>query len=342
MQVLQLKSLVWTEIGRIEVKDADMPTLDENSVLLKVKYCGICGSELSAYLGHNELRKPPSVMGHEFSGEVVGTGTQAPKELIGKLVTVNPLVTCGKCRYCQNGDRQLCPERKIIGINFPGGFDQFLSIPSYTVHEVKDPIYGSLAEPLATAVRAVRTAGVTPGDQVMITGAGTIGLFCSKIASLSGASEIVMVETNKFRQKLAVAYGATDAVHPEMLQEFIDKSGNKLGFDRAIDAVGYNTTRNAVVRYLRRGGNAVILGLHENKMDLDGNYVIRNEIKVAGSFCYSNDDFRVAVNIINKGYLMGSEKWFEIRRGGEVDESFKELLKPESAVSKIILDIEHT
>ncbi len=338
--MIELKSLLWADIGRIKVTESEKPHPRNGDLLVKVKYCGICGSELSAYTGHNELRKPPSVMGHEFSGYIVETGDNSLEWMIGRLVTVNPLVTCGRCRYCANGDRQLCPERKIIGINFNGGFDQYVSVPSYAVHEVNDALYGSLTEPLACAVRAVRQANVSVGDYVLIAGAGTIGLLSARMALVSGASEVVMVETNSFRRELSLKYGVTAALIPEMVEEHLDRAGNKIGFDRAIDAVGYNATRNLLVRHVRRGGTVSLLGLHENRMDLDGNNVVRSETGISGSFCYSNEDFRVAVDFINRGQLRGAEKWFEVRGAGTADESFKDLLKTDCKVSKIILDME--
>ncbi len=340
LQAIVLKSLLWADIGRIDVTDSEIPHPGKGEVLIKVKYCGICGSELSAYTGHNELRKPPSVMGHEFSGNVVEAGDSSLEWMVGKLVAVNPLVTCGRCRFCASGDRQLCLERKIIGVNFSGGFGQYVSVPSYSIHEMNDALYGSLAEPLACAVRAVRQARVTVGDTVLIAGAGTIGLLSAKMAIAAGASEVVMAETNSFRRELSLKYGATAALAPDKVEEHLDRTGNRNGFDRAIDAVGYNESRNLLVRHVRRGGTVSILGLHENRMDLDGNYVVRSETSVSGSFCYSNEDFRVATDFINRGKLKGAEKWFEVRGARAADKAFQDLLKPDCSVSKVILDME--
>ncbi|KAA8922177.1 alcohol dehydrogenase catalytic domain-containing protein [Thermoplasma sp.] len=300
-------------------------------VTVKVDYAGICGSELSAFIGQNELRKPPSIMGHEFTGKVVKVGSQSDSYLIGKNVAVNPLVTCGKCRYCRTGNRQLCPERKLIGVDYPGGFEEYVNVPNYSCYEIVDKPEGSLAEPLATAFRAVEHARPELDDRALIIGAGTIGLLSAKLLESYGTVERLVADINDFRLDHALYWGATGIINNRK-----EKNMAK-DFDLVIDAVGTEETRSLAINSVARGGRVVFVGLHEPRTEMQVNYIIRSEIEMHGSFCYSDDNFRRAVDLINRGLLDVGERWYDIRTLDKGEESFNEELSPESKFSKIIL-----
>jgi len=314
--------------------DIDERPLEEPQpgwVTVRVNYAGICGSELSAFVGQNELRKPPSIMGHEFTGKVVKVGSSSDPNLLGKNVAVNPLVTCGKCRYCKTGNRQLCPERKLIGVDYPGGFEEYVNVPSYSCYEITEKPEGSLAEPLATAFRAINHAKPEMDDRALVIGAGTIGLLSAKLLELYGTVERVVTDINDYRLEHALHWGATRTINNKK-----EKSIQK-DFDIVIDAVGTQETRTMAINSIARGGRVVFVGLHEPNAEMPVNYMIRSEIETHGSFCYSDDDFRRSVDLINRGFLDISEKWYDIRPLETGEESFNEELSPESRYSKIIL-----
>ncbi len=136
-----MRALVWTAIKRMEIKDVEKPRPGPGWVLLRVMYTGICGSDVSGFLGGlNELRKPPLIMGHEFTGIVEEVGPNVPKDIIGKLFAVNPIVGCGHCRYCKMGLKNLCIERKIIGIDYPGAYAEYVLAPYDNLYPVSDPV----------------------------------------------------------------------------------------------------------------------------------------------------------------------------------------------------------
>ncbi len=328
-----MRALEWSSIREMKIREMPVPEPLPGWVLIKVSHTGICGSELSAYVGQNELRKPPSIMGHEFSGTVVRAASPSDKYLEGQKVTVNPLVTCGKCRFCRRGDRQLCPERKIIGVNYPGSFAEYVTAPASSCFPTKDLLLGSLTEPLATAFHAVRKSHAEAGDRALVIGAGTIGLMAIAVLRLVGASSITISETNPVRAKWAEEWGADSKIDPS--GKIPQDSGGK--FDIVIDAVGLQSTRKFAVDSAVSGGTVIFVGLHEPEASVPGNMIVRNEISISGSFCYTDDDYGRSAELINSGFLSRSKNWLDIRDLEMGDESFKEQLRPDAPFSKIIL-----
>ena len=235
--MINVKALEWIDIYDLRMTEKEVPTPKEEWVLLKVGYAGICGSELSAYKGENELRKPPAIMGHEFSGTVVISDSTKNADFAGKKVAVNPLVTCGKCNYCTLGQEHLCPERKIIGVHYPGAFSEYVTVPAHSCHEVSDLLLGALTEPLATALHAVRMGGIGTSDSVLVIGAGSIGLLVIAVLKSIGVSPILVADTNKNRLSIAENWGADEVIDPSEYEP------GGLKVDSAIDAVGLESTR---------------------------------------------------------------------------------------------------
>ncbi len=329
----KMRALEWTNIREMKIRDMPVPEPLPGWVLIRVSHTGICGSELSAYVGQNELRKPPSVMGHEFSGTVVRAASPGDANLVGKNVTVNPLVTCGKCRFCRRGDRQLCPERKIIGVNYPGSFAEYVVAPASSCFPTGDLLLGSLTEPLATAFHAVRKSDVEAGDRALVIGAGTIGLLAIAVLRLNGVTSVSVSETNPNRVKWAMDWGADSNIGTGggATAERQEK------FDIVIDAVGLQSTRKFAVDSAVSGGRVMFVGLHEPEASVPGNLIVRNEIGISGSFCYTDDDYRRAAELINSGFLGNRGQWVDVRDLAKGDESFMEQLRPDAPFSKIIL-----
>src|SRR2546425_3907301 len=176
-----MKSLVWEANKVMRIRDVEEPMPREGWVVLEVRRAGICGSDIAGFLGRNELRKPPLVMGHEFSGVVVRVGEKVPGDMEGELVTATPIMSCGVCQHCKRGQRQLCLNRKVIGIDFPGGFADNVVVPATCCYAVTEEVGGALVEPLATAVRAARRSRVGLGDSVAVLGDGGIGLLIAQV-----------------------------------------------------------------------------------------------------------------------------------------------------------------
>lgn len=326
-----MKTLTWTGPNVMTMQEAPKPSLSPGWVLLRVQASGICGSEISGYLGHNELRVPPLVMGHEFSGVVEELGAGVHSIQVGTLVTANPLVSCGTCRHCRAGERERCPDRKIIGINFPGSYAEYVAVPAAQCYAVEDPILGAMVEPLACALRAVNQAEVSIGDHTLVIGAGIIGLMTAKLLLKAGASRVVVADPNVTRRAAAKAFGATEAVaNLDGLRDL----------DVVVDAVGLDQTRRDGMNVLVRGGTAVWIGLHENDTTLPGNALVRDETSIRGTFCYRDMDFITAVSLMNHGEgLPQTRDWLDVRPLDVGNAAFAEQATPTAPFAKIILTV---
>lgn len=324
-----MKTLTWTGPNVMKVQEAPKPSLLSGWVLLRVQASGICGSEISGYLGHNELRVPPLVMGHEFSGVVEALGLGVSSVQVGTLVTANPLVSCGTCRHCRSGERQRCPHRQIIGINFPGSYAEYVAVPAAQCFPVNDPILGAMVEPLACALRAVNQATVAIGDQALVIGAGIIGLMTARLLRTAGATRVVVVDPNETRLEAASGFGATES---------LAKVEGLKDLDIVVDAVGLDQTRREGMNALARGGTAVWIGLHQNETTLPGNALVRDETSVRGTFCYRDMDFIRAVALMNSGEGLPADRgWLDVRPLDVGAAAFAEQATPTAPFAKIIL-----
>jgi threonine dehydrogenase-like Zn-dependent dehydrogenase len=337
-----MKNLVWTKPEWMEIQESAEPEILENEVLVKVNAVGICGSELEGYLGHNSLRIPPLVMGHEFSGTIENVGSKVKGLLKGQKVVANPLLSCGTCNFCRKGLVQLCKERYIIGIHRAGAFADFVSVPASAIHVIPDtlsPFRASLTEPLACSLRAVRRAmAAHPFANVVVFGAGTIGLLCFIVARILGASRVVVVDRNEARLKAPERLGAYGTISPAQ-QGYIQKIKEAMGqsgIDVVIDAVGYQPTRQAAMEIINPGGTIMNVGLGIDQTQIPMNVCIRNEISLLGSFCYQAQDFYDALQLLINGRIDEAE-WSEIRSLRDGNQAFQDLAKGNVENAKIFL-----
>jgi len=337
-----MKAVVWTGPRQMVFQDVAAPQPAAGEVQLRVEAVGICGSELSGYLGESSLRVPPLIMGHEFSGQVASLGEGVNRLQIGDRVVVNPLLTCGRCPLCRMGRESLCAKRQIIGIHRPGAFAEMVTVPAancFTLPDGLSPLAGSLAEPLACGVRAARIGGVSAGSQVMVIGAGTIGLMCIAAVHQAGGRVTLVTEVNPDRLATSVDWGAESTCDPQAADpvEMARQLTGGLGVDVAIDAVGRATTRTAAVYAVRPGGTVILVGLHEAESPLAANYVIRSEIVVAGSFAYTPADFARALELLEAGHVKTQGSWIEERELRSCADAFAQLVDDPPAAAKITL-----
>jgi Threonine dehydrogenase and related Zn-dependent dehydrogenases len=337
--ITAVKALVWTAVRRMEVKDVPMPTPQPGWVLMRVRYVGVCGSDVGGFLGKNELRRPPLIMGHEFTGVVEEVGPGVSKDLIGRLFAVNPIIGCGHCRYCRSGLKNLCLMRKIIGIDYPGAYAEYVAVPADNLYPVSDPVRGALAEPLATSMRAVRLSGAGLGDSVLVIGAGPVGALAVKLLSIGGVKDVTVIDINRNRLGWAGRWGASSTLSvtgDEALKSL--RETHPEGFDAVIDAVGSEDTRRLAINAVRRGGRVIFVGLHDNEVTIPGNLIVRSEIEIKGSFSYTDEDFLKAVRVLESGLLDPREGWVDIRPLERGQETFEELAGTETKYVKVMFN----
>ncbi len=337
-----MRAAIWHGPRQISVEETPRPEACSDELLLRVAFAGICGSELSGYLGQSSLRHPPLIMGHEFVGIVEQVGNAVGDFALGDRVTVNPMVPDGTCAMCRNGHEHLCLNRSLIGAHRPGAFAEYVAAPAkacYRLPETIDNLTGTLVEPLACAVRAVRLAEVTVGGRVLILGAGPIGLLALTVARRAGATVIAISDVNPARLAVAREWGATHTINPreQDLAAIIGAATDGLGCDAAIDAVGLPMTRQQAIGAVRAGGRVIFLGLHEDETSVPANTIVRSEITIQGSFCYTQANFTTALRLLQTSLVPAAESWLTIRTLEDADASFAQLIDVPADLTKIIL-----
>ncbi len=278
------------------VEDVPEPKPKPGEIVLRTEAAGICGSEVEGYLGMMSNRVPPLVMGHEFAGVITAIGERVGSSWLGKRVAVNPLVGCARCAYCSRGDRNLCPDRYLVGVAVPGGFAASVAVPEQCLFELPanmDPRLGALVEPLANGIHALRKVSHDAVTSAVVIGAGTIGLACMQAALLSGIPKVTVVERHPARRDHAVrlgahaAYAATDEVQG--------------GVDLVIDAAGTEATRRLAINLLSPAGTAVLIGMRDDESSMPWRRVIRGNHTVKGVFAYADVDFQQALDYLAQG-----------------------------------------
>ncbi len=302
-----MKAMVWNGPERLDLEEVPEPNLEAGTVIVRPDAVGICGSEVEGYLGKMGNRTPPLVMGHELAGTVTEVGEGVDPDLIGRTVAVNPLSSDGTCRLCRAGYTNLCPNRRLIGIHSPGGFAEYALAPEANVYPLPEDVgacTGSLAEPLANGVHAVRlgTEGGFPVEHAVVVGAGTIGLMCLQAAVLDGIGNVFAVEPHEARRAQALELGAHAAyASGEEAREALERATEGFGADLVIDAVGAEVTRRMALELLRPGGRAVLVGLHDDETTLGFHGVVRGQFMLQGSYAYTAEDYEQALEWLVAG-----------------------------------------
>ncbi len=339
-----MKALVWEGPRLTTLREQPAPTPGPDEVLVKVAYAGICGSELSGYLGHSALRVPPLVMGHEFSGTIAAFGpdaqTRHPALRDGMPVTVNPLSSCGQCDYCRRGQNQLCPSRALIGAGRPGAYAEYVTAPADLVAPLPPGMTlqtGALTEPAAVAVRIGEMAGRLDGEDALVVGAGPIGLLALQALQQQGARRVYITDLDQERLAMGADLGgaALDASRVDVPKVVRERTGGA-GVPVAVDAVGASATRAECVVATRSGGLVVLTGLHEETGPIPAADVIRREIILRGCFAYSPANFADALGRLARGE-MRLAPWMVEAPLAEGGQWFDRLIDAPGNVAKVLL-----
>jgi threonine 3-dehydrogenase len=275
------------------LEDVPVPTIGINDVLIQVLRTGICGTDVHIYKWDAWAQKTipvPMVVGHEFVGRIVETGSNVHDFQAGEIVSGEGHVVCGHCRNCLAGRRHLCKDTKGIGVNRPGAFAQFLALPQTNVwvHDTHTPIardVQSIFDPFGNAVHTALSFDLL-GEDVLITGAGPIGIMAVAIAKHAGARYVVITDVNPYRLELAKEMGATRAVdvRSESLADVQAQLGMKEGFDVGLEMSGNPAAFRDMLQSMCHGGKIAMLGIPEGEMSIDWNTVVFNMLTIKGIY----------------------------------------------------------
>ncbi|MYA87968.1 MAG: alcohol dehydrogenase catalytic domain-containing protein [Boseongicola sp. SB0662_bin_57] len=324
-----MKALVYTGPEAIEFRDVPDPVPGPQDEIVRIASVGICGSDMHAYLGHDDRRPAPLILGHEAAGTV----EDGPND--GLRVTINPLVTCGACKACRSGHDNVCAGRQIISMPpREGAFAEQVAIPRNNLVEVPAEVpmeKAALTEPMACGWHAVRLGLAALGEipeSALILGGGAIGLGAALAARAQGVTGIRIVEPHAGRRATLERSGM-DAVPPEDLEP-------GAFFDLVIDGVGYANTRKAASAHVRPGGVITHVGLGEAEGGLDVRRLTLQEITFIGTYAYAAQDFRDTAMAIFDGRL-GPLDWTEMRPLADGAGAFRDIRAGRVDAPKIIL-----
>jgi threonine 3-dehydrogenase len=287
-----MKALVKSrdEVG-LWVDDVPKPSIGINDVLIKVLMTGICGTDLHIYEWDSWARSTvqvPTVIGHEFVGEIVDVGSNVTDFRPGMIVSGEGHVVCGRCRNCLAGRRHLCAQIRGVGVNRPGAFAEYISLPMSNIwrhHPDVSLEVASIFDPFGNAVHTALSFPVL-GEDVLITGAGPIGLMAAAVVRHAGARHIVITDLNPFRLELAKAMGATLAVDPtkKALPEVQKDLGMAEGFDVGLEMSGNPTAFRDMLANMSHGGKIAMLGIPSQEIAIDWHRVIFNMLTLKGIY----------------------------------------------------------
>lgn len=273
------------------LSDAPVPTCQHDEVLIKIKKTAICGTDLHIYLWDAWAQKTipvPMHVGHEFVGEIVELGSNVKQFSVGDRVSGEGHITCGHCRNCRAGEKHLCRNTKGIGVNIPGAFAEYLAMPADNVVKLPDDIsdnVASMLDPYGNAVHTTLQFDLV-GEDVLITGAGPIGLMAVAIAKKVGARHVVITDVNPYRLSLAEKMGATLAVNSaEMdLQTVMRQLNMAEGFDVGLEMSGNDRAFQDMLTAMNHGGRIAMLGIPGKPFAIDWSSVIFKSLTIAGIY----------------------------------------------------------
>ena len=287
-----MKALVKSKAERgIWMEDIDPPHVGHNDVLIEISRTAICGSDMHIYQWNDWAQKTipvPIAVGHEFSGTIVECGSEVSGYNVGDRVSAEGHVTCGVCRNCRAGRRHLCRNSKGIGISRPGAFAEYLVVPAFNVFRLPDSISDEMAailDPFGNATHTALSFDLV-GEDVLITGAGPIGVMACAIARYAGARHIVVTDVNDYRLSLAGKMGATVALN--VSQNTIDATMQTLGmtegFDVGMEMSGNPDAFRDLLRTMHHGGKVALLGIPPGETAVDWNEIIFKGLIIKGIY----------------------------------------------------------
>ena len=311
-----MRAVVLSGPNQFAPAEIEKPQIGPDEILLEMKAAAICGTDMRILTGKKTKGvRYPSVIGHEFCGVIAEVGADVKGYEVGEKVAVANVIPCHHCSSCLRGRTNACLDRKAIGYEFDGGFEEYIRIPSICIENgnvVKLPEYmsyqaGALIEPLSCCIRGLKNAGTGFNDDVLIVGAGPIGLFHLQLSKIAGARKVIVSEPNEQRRKVDLELGADLVVDPtkEDLPAIVDRETNGQGMDVIVMAIGVPALVNSTLKLCKRGGTvnlfAGFAGTGESTVEV--NTIHYNEINVNGSTAYKLEDYLAAAEMIKSGKI---------------------------------------
>ena len=305
-----MKAMLLTEYKHLEVTDMPEPEIGPRDVLVEVRACGICGSDIHGYDGSSGRRIPPLVMGHEAAGVIAKTGAEITDFQVGDRVTFDSTVSCGHCKFCRSGNINLCDNRKVLGVSCGeyrqhGAFAQFVAVPENILYKIPEGLpfeHAAMIEAVSIAVHAANRTPVTLGDTAVVVGSGMIGLLVVQAIRLAGCAQVIAVDLDENRLKLAKELGADVTLNPktdDVVAKIKELTGGH-GADVSIEVVGATVTIQTAIEATRKGGSITLVGNLAPSVEVPLQAIVTRELTVFGS-CASNGEYPACIALLERG-----------------------------------------
>jgi L-iditol 2-dehydrogenase len=341
-----MQALVLEDLRKLQMRDVPKPELGTHDVLIRVKACGICGSDVHGYDGSTGRRIPPLIMGHEAAGVVANIGSEVRQIQVGDRVTFDSTVSCGSCRFCRMGDVNLCDHRQVLGVSCGdykrnGAFAEYVSVPEHIVYSLPDSFpyeKAALIEAVSIGVHAAKITRIQPGSTAVIVGAGMIGLLAMQAFRVFGCSKVYAVDLEESRLELAQQLGA-DATFlgadPELIAKLKALTDGQ-GPDIAVEVVGAEKTVQMAIEAVRRGGIVTLIGNLAPKVEIPLQIVVTRQLSLLGS-CASAGEYRECIELMQSGKINVDPLISALAPLNEGPQWFNRLYGREPGLMKVIL-----
>jgi L-iditol 2-dehydrogenase len=305
-----MRALLLSDYKKLSVVEMPTPEIGDDEALVRVRACGICGSDIHGYDGSTGRRIPPLVMGHEAAGVVERVGRGVTDFATGDRVSFDSTVSCGTCAFCRRGQINLCDNRTVLGVSCGdyrrhGAFAEYVAVPSRILYKLPDSLpfeRAALLEALSITVHAVNRHPPMPDDTVVVVGSGMIGLLLIQVLRAKGHTNIVAVDIDPQKLALAQRMGARHTLNPnerDVPAAVRDITGGS-GADVSFEVVGHTDTVIGAIGCLRKGGTVVLVGNLSPRVELPLQAVVSREISVLGS-CASSGEIPECIDLLARG-----------------------------------------
>jgi len=307
-----MKALLLKQYMQLELTDMPKPTIQADEVLVRVKACGICGSDVHGIDGSTGRRIPPLVMGHEAAGVVAEIGSEVKHLREGDRVTFDSTIYCGHCFYCRKGRPNLCDNRLVLGVSCEdyrqhGAFAEYVAVPQHIVYSLPDALpfeHAAMIEALSIAVHGVGLTPIPLDSTAVVVGSGMIGLLVIQALRLAGCMRVFAVDIDDAKLKLALQLGAEEGLNPKSCDVpscVRERTGGR-GADISVEVVGATDPLNTALTSVRKGGVLILVGNLSPKVELSLQSVVTREIQVLGS-CSSAGEYPACIDLLARGAI---------------------------------------
>ncbi|MEE2813914.1 MAG: galactitol-1-phosphate 5-dehydrogenase [Verrucomicrobiota bacterium] len=307
-----MKALLLEEYRKLTITDMPQPKVGDHDVLVQIKACGICGSDIHGFDGSSGRRIPPLIMGHEAAGVVTDTGSAVTQVKEGDRVTFDSMLSCGNCYFCGRNEMNLCENRRVLGVSCEdyrqhGCFAEYAVVPEHIIYPMPDNLpfeHAAMIEPVSVAVHAVKRTPISKGDTAAVIGAGMIGLLVVQALKAAGCFKVIAVDLADEKLKLAQELGADFGINPKSTDtvQAIQDATDGRGADITMEVVGATATVKSAIESTRKGGHVTLVGNLAPEVGFPLQSVVTREITIYGS-CASNGEYPECIDLLARGII---------------------------------------